>query len=50
MSKRQERPQLPTNVRYLSYALHVVAIPLGIWVGILIYEWMTGSSVSIGFR
>jgi hypothetical protein len=41
---------LTKNVRYLAYALHVVAIIVGIWIGIELYEWVTGADVSLGFR
>lgn len=41
---------LTKNVRYLAYTLHAVAIPVGIWIGIQLYEWMSGTEVSFGFR
>jgi hypothetical protein len=44
-----EQP-LTKNHRYFAYTLHAVAIVVGIWIGIELYEWVTGEAVSLGFR
>jgi hypothetical protein len=36
--------------RNLSIVLHLVGIAAGLWGGIELFEWVTGSHVSIGFR
>ena len=38
------------TMRNLSIALHIVGIAAGIWGGIELFEWATGTNVSIGFR
>jgi hypothetical protein len=37
------------NLRTYSIVLQAVAIVAGIWVGIQLFEWGTGTTVSIGF-
>ncbi len=44
-AEAQQRKQ-----RTLAIGLHVAGIAAGIWAGIELFEWATGSSVSIGFR
>lgn len=34
------------NVRVFGIALQILAIVAGIWIGIQIYEWGSGASVS----
>lgn len=36
--------------RTYAIVLHVVGIVVGIWAGMELYEWATGTDVSIGFR
>jgi hypothetical protein len=40
----------PTTVKRLGIAIQIAAIVFGIWAGIQLVEWATGSSVSLGFR
>ncbi len=37
------------NLRIYAWVLQLVAIGVGIWIGIEIFEWATGSTVTIGF-
>jgi hypothetical protein len=37
------------NVRIFAWVLQLVAIAFGIWIGIEIFEWATGSTVTFGF-
>ena len=37
------------NVRATSIVVQLVAIAVGIWVGIAIFEWATGNDVRFGF-
>jgi hypothetical protein len=37
------------NLRIYAWVLQLVAIGVGIWLGIEIFEWATGSTVTIGF-
>ena len=37
-------------LRNLSIALHIAGIAVGIWGGMELFEWITGTDVSIGFR
>ena len=43
----EERERMMRN---LSIALHVAGIAAGIWGGMELFEWVTGTDVSIGFR
>ena len=38
------------NRRTYAIVLQLVAIGFGIWAGIQIFEWATGSHVSVGLR
>jgi hypothetical protein len=38
------------KLRTLSIAVHVMGVVLGIWGGMELYEWITGSQVRFGFR
>lgn len=38
------------NARRFAIVLQLVAIGIGIWSGIQLFEWATGSSVSVGLR
>jgi hypothetical protein len=37
------------NVPRTSLVVQLVAIAVGIWVGIAIFEWASGADVRIGF-
>jgi hypothetical protein len=37
------------NVRRTSLVVQLVAIAVGIWVGIVIFEWASGADVRLGF-
>ena len=37
------------NQRTYGWVLQAVAAVAGLWVGIQLFEWGTGSTVSIGF-
>lgn len=37
------------NLRIYAWILQLVAIGAGIWIGIELFEWATGSTVSFGF-
>lgn len=37
------------NVRRVSLVVQLVAIAIGIWIGIAIFEWGSGADVRLGF-
>jgi hypothetical protein len=37
------------SLRISAWVLQLVAIAFGLWIGIQIFEWATGSTVTIGF-
>ncbi|MCJ7670650.1 MAG: hypothetical protein MUP67_01215 [Acidimicrobiia bacterium] len=37
------------NLRVYAWALQLVAIAFGMWIGIEIFEWATGSTITFGF-
>jgi hypothetical protein len=37
------------NIRTYGIVLQAVAIVAGVWIGIQLFEWGTGTTVSIGF-
>jgi hypothetical protein len=37
------------NVRRRSLVVQLAAIAVGIWVGIAIFEWVSGTDVRLGF-
>ena len=40
----------PTTVKRIGIAVQIAAVVFGLWAGITLFEWATGSEVSIGFR
>ena len=40
----------PTTVKRIGIAVQISALVFGLWAGIMLFEWATGTSVSLGFR
>jgi hypothetical protein len=37
------------NLRRTSLVVQLVAIAVGVWIGIVIFEWVSGADVRLGF-
>jgi hypothetical protein len=38
------------TIKRIGIAVQIGAVVFGIWAGITLFEWATGTQVSIGFR